>query len=273
MPDKPNGELHRFTGSWGSVEVHELGATVMSWRPGGSERIFVSSAARPASGQMWHGGIPVCAPWFGRPAGWAAPFKHGLVSRVPWRLVQASGSDDSVMLQLRTDGAATAHLAGAERFPADLAYTLTLRADARALALELTIASPSREALLEAVFHPYLRLAPTGARAVGLGGVAFHDYADGTDGVESDALGLAQHLDRVYDGSRTVTVSDAAGRLSLSSAGTRSMVIWNPGPGGGEVPGDEWRRFASVECGNIGARAVQIPAGGLHRQTMTLKLA
>jgi glucose-6-phosphate 1-epimerase len=50
-----------------SVEVLHYGATVISWKTGGVERLFVSSKAALDGSKPVRGGIPVVFPCFGAP--------------------------------------------------------------------------------------------------------------------------------------------------------------------------------------------------------------
>ncbi len=259
-------DLISLTGPWGSLAVNRRGATVSSWRPGGVERLFTSRDADPAQGRMWHGGIPLCAPWFGQgiAQGWAVPFSHGLVSRTRWDVVDFSEDASGAQVTLTTDATATAHLQGSERFPRDLSYRLDVTADADALTLALMIASPTADAVVDAVFHPYLATDAREETIDTLAGIAFHDYATGSDGVDADPVSAAGPVDRVYADARPVRLPHAG--LLLDGAGADTMVVWNPGPGGSQVA-DEWARFVCVEYGVL---ARPIPAGGMLSVALAL---
>ena len=257
-------------GDWGAVTVHPLGACVMSWQPDGLERLYVASDAEPAPGTMWHGGIPVCAPWFGVGQGdWQVPQTHGLVSRVAWELLVDEPTATGWYLLWRTDAAATAHLPGADHFPPDLSYTLGVTANAEELKLELGVTSPSTAISLDEAFHTYLA-AQQPTLVEGLIGLRYHDYATDIDGIDEAALNIDHYLDRVYRGAPDTTLSSGTGTLRLSSENAASTVVWNPGPGSGAVPGEQWRDFVCIEYGNVQNRAVTVPAGGTH--TLTLRL-
>jgi glucose-6-phosphate 1-epimerase len=267
MTTPDDTDLLLLDGDWGSLGVTRLGATVSSWRPRGVERLFTAGDATPALGRMWQGGIPVCAPWFGQAVGqgWAVPWSHGLVSRVRWDVVGVSDAAHEARVSLTTDAAATAHLPGADRFPLDLRYRLDIAADDRSLTMALTVASPTADAVIDAVFHPYLAADARGEAAEGLEGVAFHDYATGADGVDRSPVPLAGPIDRVYAGARPVVLPGA--ELRMDARGADTVVVWNPGPGTSKVPADEWADFACVE---YGALARPIPAGGELAIALTL---
>ncbi|MFT3887525.1 MAG: hypothetical protein QM713_05085 [Arachnia sp.] len=262
---RDDGDHLLLTGRWGSLAATPLGGTVTSWRPRGVPRLFTSRAARPALGEMWHGGVPLCTPWFGQAAGagWRVPWSHGLASRVRWDVTGAEGDDEGARLTMTTTGAATAGLPGADRYPADLTYLLDVRADARRLELRLTIGSPTEDTAVDAVFHPYFSADATAEEVHGLDGVAFHDYADDSDGVQAGPVRAAGPINRVYVGAPPVRLARSG--LRLDGDGCDTVVVWNPGPSSGQVPGDEWGSFACVEYGALG---VAIPAGGTHEVTL-----
>lgn len=53
-------------------------------------------------------------------------------------------------------------------------------------------------------------------------------------------------------------------RIRLDTAGSRSVVVWNPGQAGQTVPdiGPAWRRYLCVETANAGEDVVTLPPGG-----------
>lgn len=266
-------QTHQLSGAWGRGAITEAGACVLSWAPAGvGEVLFVSRGAEVVEGQMWHGGIPVCAPWFGQGQGdWAVPHTHGLVSRVPWRTVALEQADDAARARFAVDAADTAHLPGTARYPDDLTYRLDVTMGA-SLSLALTVESPTREISIDEAFHPYLAIDASRAVVAGLEGVGFRDFAvGGSAGSETEPVRLDRHVDRVYDAASPTVLADGGREVALSADGAASTVVWNPGPGGSV--GDEWARFACVEYGNVQGRAVTIPAGGSHTLTLKIEVA
>ncbi|HJE50769.1 MAG TPA: hypothetical protein K8V15_02105 [Tessaracoccus flavescens] len=264
-------QTHQLSGPWGSGAISELGGCVLSWAPEDhGELLFVSRDAELTEGDMWHGGIPVCAPWFGQGTGeWAVPHGHGLVSRVPWRTESLTLGDDAARVTLAVDGAATAHLPGADRYPADLTYRLDVEMG-EALNITLTIESPSHAVVVDHALHPYLKVRAREATVSGLDGVTFVDYAaDARANSEHEPVEVGRYLDRVYAAAPPTTLADDVISLSLAGSGTSSTVVWNPGPDG--AVGDEWGQFACVEYGNVQDHAVRIPAG--RRHSMTLRIS
>lgn len=271
MTTTVSGGLTTLAGRWGSLSVHELGATVTSWRPAGREVLFTASDAAPGAAPMWHGGIPLCTPWFGTgPGNWKVPFSHGLVSRVRWEVRSSLVDDERAHLVLVTDASATEHLPGADRFPPDLRYVLDVVADSSRLTLGLTILSPNRDAVVEVAMHPYLLTDAATATVAGLEGIPFRDYSDNSDGTDAEPFAVGRYVDRVYDAARPVTIASGSGSLRMAAQGAASMVVWNPGPVNTKVPGAEWSQFVCVEYGCVKANPVLIPAGGSHLLRLTI---
>lgn len=267
-----SSETVRLGGRWGVLEVHPLGATVTSWRPHGREVLFTATDARPGVSALWHGGIPVCAPWFGAgPGTWQVPFIHGLVSRVAWEIVSTACDDAAARVVLATDAGSLAHLPGADRFADDLSFSLDVVADERFLTLGLTVTSPARDATVEMAFHPYLRVDAPTAVLSGLEGVAFTDYADGSAGSDVEAVTVGRSIDRVYAAGSPTDLVSRDGALRLSATGAESVIVWNPGPGPSQVPEDDWLRFVCVEYGCVKEAATFIPAGGSHTLRLTIE--
>lgn len=258
---------HELHGAWGRGEVSEVGACVLSWAPAGrGEVLWMAREAQLRPGEMWHGGVAVCAPWFGVGRGeWPVPFPHGLVARVPWAMDLLEQSDDGGRAVFTVDSPALAHLPGSDRYPPDLAYRLDVRMARDRLTVALRVSSPTTATVVDLALHPYLSADARSATVEGLEGVAFRDFAEGAaDGVEDAPVAVGRHVDRVYGGAPSTMLRDSRGGLRLSADGAANVVVWNPGPGGRQVASGEWTEFVCVEYGRVQGDAVTIPAGGSH---------
>lgn len=257
----------------GALSAVDLGATVLSWSPaGGDDVLFLSRDALVGVGDEIHGGIPLCAPWFGQGrdgATVAAP--HGLVRWAPWRLVHQSPST----LVWEVTSAELAHLPGAADYPGDLRYRAEV-VMGQGLSLSLTVDSPSEEFVLDDALHCYFAVSDEAPVVIGgLEGEPYRDYDQG--GAEQPGAAEPVRVDgpvnRVYQRAGQLTITDAHRTISLATNGAASTILWNPGPDAGR-PGladDEWRRFVCVEVGNVQSGAVTVPAGGSH--TLGLEVA
>lgn len=254
----------------------DLGATVTGWKPrGGAEVLFLSGDALVGEGDEIHGGIPICAPWFGHGRDDVdVPRPHGLARWVPWRLVEQRSSEEATTLVWELAGPEVAHLPGARDYPSDISFTYEARF-ASTLTCTLTIGSPSTTFVLDEALHCYFSV--SGIQDViisGLEGHPYRDYPGGTSRQASDEeLRISGFTDRIYDGGGTVSIRDANRTLSLRSNGA-STVVWNPGPEGAHSltgwAADEWETMVCVEVGNVQRNAVRVPAGGSH--TLSLEI-
>lgn len=263
------------SGSWGSGAVSAFGATVTSWRPGGDEWLFVARDAKPGPGASEHAGIPLCAPWFGVGQGdWTPPHKHGLVRLVQWDVVDVVELDDEARVRLAVDAARFAGLPGADRYPADLVFSLDI-SFGRGLEYALTVLSPSEGFAMDHGLHPYFAVSDLSTVSVeGLEGIAFRDYAqDGASGVSDAPVRFGHHIDRVYDDAPALILRDGDRALRLNAEGAGSSIVWSPGvesgPATGGLAGDEWRRFVCVEYGNVQGQATLLKPGVPHTLRMT----
>ncbi len=249
----------------------DYGATLISWQPTGQrEVLFFSAAALVGMGDEIHGGIPVCAPWFGRGREQVqVPHSHGLVRWLPWRLLETY--DDG--WRWRITGADTAHLPGSEAYPPDLSYELQVKAGTQ-LEVTLTVSSPSVEFVLDQALHAYYRVRDiTDCQIRGLEGVRFRDDTGLGEGCEQHPVRVQAALDRVYAHSGPIELVDRDRRVCITADGASSVVVWNPGPHAGlaGMAEPEWREMVCIEVGNVQDQAVSVPAGDSH--TLTLRVA
>ncbi|MDO5091872.1 MAG: hypothetical protein Q4D79_00365 [Propionibacteriaceae bacterium] len=252
----------------------DLGATVLSWQPAGQDEVFfVSRAAQVGPGLELHGGVPVCAPWFGRGRpGIDVPHPHGLVRWLPWRLVSA-GHDELIW---EVTGDELTHIPGADRYPSDMIFQLRA-IFATQLRIELTVISPTTGFILDEALHAYFRVSDlTSCQLLGLELAVFRDFAaSGEPQVAGEPLRIRGRMDRVYASGGPVVLLDGERRVELLASGADSTVVWNPGPGpqlAGLAP-DEWRRMLCIEVGNVQDRAVWVPAGGSHRLGLLIRVS
>ncbi len=253
----------------------DLGATVIGWKPGGgSDVLFLSRDALVGEGDEIHGGIPICAPWFGHGRDDVeVPRPHGLVRWVPWRLVEERASDASTTLVWELTGAQTAHLPGASGYPSDIWFRYVAQF-AETLTCTLTVGSPSTPFVLDQIFHSYFSVSGVDDVTIsGLEGYRYRDYTDGATWHDSEGeLRITGHTDRIYDGTGVLSIRDATRVLTMRSTGASSTVVWNPGPEGAQSltgwAADEWNTMVCVEVGNVQHHAVTVPAGGSHTLTM-----
>ena len=244
-----------FSNAHCTAAALDRGATITSWHPHhGHEALFVNREANPDA--EFHGGIPVCAPWFawGREAE-HKPTKHGLVRWVDWQFQGATQRTEGTRAVWTLAAEDTAHIAGADEYPSDLTYRYEVTFG-RSLDVALTVVSPTEDCVVDDALHSYF-----------LVGAVQHARVEGvtvepiviTDQHDEIYLGAAQGPLRIVTPDRTITIT---------AHGAQDVVAWNPGEeyaaGLADFAGDEWARMLCVEVGNVREHAVTVPAGGEH---------
>ena len=272
--------LRTITNDAGDGAALDLGATVTSWRPAGqADMLFLTRDALVGEGDEVHGGIPLCAPWFGKgrdDVEVARP--HGLVRWVPWRLVSETATGDATTLVWELGADEVSHLPGASDYPDDIWFRHEVTFGAT-LEVALTIGSPSAEFVLDEAFHTYFAVSDVRDVVIdGLSPTRYRDYTDDATWKDStDRLRIEGHMDRIYEGAGDVTITDGDRVIGLSSQGAANTVVWNPGPEGAQSlqgwAGDEWTRMVCVEVGNVQHNAVTVPAGGSHTLSMQVTVS
>lgn len=251
-----------------SASATDRGATITSWHPQDAhEALFVTRDANEDA--EFHGGIPLCAPWFakGRP-GADVPRPHGLVRWVDWNFLGAKTMPGATRMTWELEQSEVAHLPGADAYPADLHYRYEATFGAR-LDVALTISSPTEPTIVDQAFHSYFlvnNVAQTRVR--GLAGTGFDELA--VPGAHDEI-----YFDALTDDGVDIILPDRI--ITVTGQGARDVVVWNPGveyaAGLADFAGDEWARMLCVEIGNVQHNAVAIPAGGSHTMAMTIRIA
>jgi glucose-6-phosphate 1-epimerase len=258
-----------------SALVSLYGGQVLSFQPAGAsdDVLFLSERAQYQWGKAIRGGVPVCWPWFGPdPEGKGRP-SHGLARTRLW-VVQATGT--------AAGGATQVSLS-----LTDTAETRALWPHAFSLRLDITIGTTLCLALstrntgtipftLTQALHSYFTVGDIARTTVKvLDGCRYMDKATGATGATKHQNGLvdfAGEVDRVYlNPPPSLVVMDGAGQrqIRIDTQGSRSAVVWNPGPeiaaGMADLDNEAYRRFVCVETTNAGDDMVTLGPGGEHQ--------
>ena len=251
------------------------GGNLVAWAPVGEEPvIWLSTQAKFAPGKSIRGGVPVCWPWFGAHATEKAFPGHGFARTVPWQLVEvADEANGATRVVLEMPASVMPE--------AQWAHACTLRMVFRiGRSLEMDLVTTNTGAtpfVLGEALHTYFQVGDVGRIAVtGLDGCGYFDKAGGgIDAVQSGAVGFAGEVDRVYKGteSECVIQDPALGRnIHVAKRGSRSTVVWNPGPEKaaqmGDLGDEGWRRMVCVESANALEDVVTVAPGAEHCMTV-----
>ncbi len=136
---------------------------------------------------------------------------------------------------------------------------------------------------LTQAFHNYFAVHDaTQVPVHGLAGLRYQDKLQGeTSHLQRGEFMLEQACDRIFlngtlPSQHRYSLIDAAWyrRIHVTTEGSRSVVVWNPGPNQArrmaDLPEGEWRNFLCVETANAGDDVILLAPGEQHRLRQTI---
>jgi glucose-6-phosphate 1-epimerase len=253
-----------------SCRAYAHGAHVVEWTPVGDHPgLWLSPLARLDSSSAIRGGVPIVFPWFGGGASGTMTPSHGFGRLSDWQLASIDRSADQVEAEFRLDSSQVSD----EEFP--YAYRASYVVSAgRRLELALTVSNDGDAAFTyEDALHAYLGVGDV--RRVTVEGLDGAEYADKVAGptdpmpLQSGPIRFESEVDRVYRSTGQVRVIDPVleRTLTIRKSGSRSTIVWNPGPiraaepKAADIGPDHWHEFVCVEGGNVAQDAVTLAPG------------
>lgn len=247
------------------------GAQVLQWAPVGQHPvIWLSGAARFASGKSIRGGIPLCWPWFGpHPTEPAFP-AHGFARTSPWEIVETQALADGatrIALRLTHTDATRALWPHASELECDITV-------AAALEIDLVTRNTGSESItIGEALHSYFEVSDV--RRIRIEGLEGCHYLDKVDGgrrrQQAGPITFVAETDRIYLDTVADCLIDDPGlarRIRIRKRGSRSTVVWNPwiekAERLGDLGEDGYLRMVCVESANAADDLVNIPPGGAH---------
>ncbi len=255
-----------------TAQIALHGGHVLSYQPAGQAPVlWVSSHSRYEPGTAIRGGIPVCWPWFADHPSDATKPAHGLARTATWEVVQAlTNAWGAGQLRLRLEPNAATRALWPFSFRLELVVTV-----GAVLEVELMAGNTGHEPFrCTAALHSYFAVRDaTQVRVRGLEGRRYIDKVDGgRTKVQEGAVTISGEVDRVYldsDGACAIEDPVAGRRIEIAKSGSRSTVVWNPGPEKArrmrDFGDEEYRETVCVETANVGEDIVTIAPGGEHR--------
>jgi glucose-6-phosphate 1-epimerase len=256
-----------------AVSLH--GGQLLSYIPHGFDDLLWVSPLSKRAPDAIRGGVPVCWPYFGRQGQPAEAPQHGFARNAEWTLTDS---------RIDSEGAATIELTLPERAGTPLRLKQTLHIG-RELQQSLTTRNTGAETVaFTQALHSYFHVGDAErVQASGLDGLTYVDKYDGDEHVQSGAWNLQDprdpgRSDRIYHrtGNRFALIDPVLGRrIDLTTSGSRSLVVWNPGASGiaaiGDAPADGWRRFVCLEAANAGEDTISLAPGQAHALQQTVR--
>ncbi len=210
---------------------------------------------------------------------------------MPWRVIDdatfADADADAVHLGLEPDWASLTpdQLRQCEAATGFRVHQLQLRQDivlTHRLRQTLTTTNQSTQAItLTQAFHSYFAVADPAQ--LELGGLIDLPYLDKLQNFkpcqQREAFRFETACDRIYynaPGSYTLKDTILKRTLSIDSAGSSSLVVWNPGTTAGaamvDVGADQSHRFFCVEVSNAAPDVVVVLPGSSHSLGQTIEV-
>ncbi|KAJ3575642.1 hypothetical protein NP233_g970 [Leucocoprinus birnbaumii] len=247
-----------------SVEVMHYGATVISWKTGGLERLFVSSKAALDGSKPVRGGIPVVFPCFGAPTHpqHLKLSQHGFARSEKWTL-DGIVMDNEAGVSVRFTLKPTNEIASKYEPKFDLAYVVTLAEHQLSTDLHVTNPPDSTQPLeFQALLHTYYRAPSASVRITPLQNIGYYDKTQATNEeraarrIESrEEVVINRFTDSVYeDAPGEYTVAWPDGKFSIKTKNFKDVVVWNPQEEGrkiGDMEDGGWERYVCVEPGHV----------------------
>ncbi|OYT91452.1 MAG: D-hexose-6-phosphate mutarotase [Burkholderiales bacterium PBB3] len=267
----------------GTALVSLHGGQLLSWVPAGQRDVFwLSPQAKPAPAAI-RGGVPVCWPWFGKQGLPQGAMQHGPVRNVTWNVVASEVTvNGGLLLSLELDrtapgGDAVDTYAKHLEVRLDIALGPELR-----MSLQTHNRGTAPFALTQAL-HTYFAVGEVEqVQLQGVEGLRYDSRVDGTRGnLQVGAFKLQNLCDNTYaqasqQSEHHYQLIDPSWQrqISLTTQGSQSTVVWNPGAEGAaamaDVPDAAWKDFLCVEAANAGADVVVLAPGAQHHLQQTL---
>ncbi|KAI3631398.1 hypothetical protein MIR68_010888 [Amoeboaphelidium protococcarum] len=246
-----------------SAEVLLYGATVLSWKVGGVEQLFLSKKAILDGSKAVRGGIPIVFPQFGP----GALPQHGFARNQTFKFISSSDGKDSTVsatFELQSNAATRA----VWDYEFTLRYTVTLTGSA--LKTVLHVINPvhvQKTFQFTSLLHTYFDLGQQlieQARVGGLSGCQYKDKVKNGQLLTQDQSDITfnQEVDRVYvDGGKrdSLTIhldkSSVEPHIIIQPFNFNDVVVWNPWADKAKAMSDfddqEYKRMVCVEVGTV----------------------
>ncbi len=269
IQDKHGFIMVDINNHYAKARISTYAGQLVSYKPHSEseELIFLSEKALYQTGKAIRGGVPVCWPWFGDdPLGLGRP-SHGFLRNQQWQVMASSiekeGATKLVLGCHSTDSSKAI-------WPYDFELTLEVTI-AQDLQLRLITKNIGQQDFtITQALHTYFNVSDIEQVVVtGLDGKKYLDKLEHFS--EQQQLGdvlVSQQIDRIFQGvDNDVYLFDKGfGRkVTLSSVGSSTTVIWNPWTASiTDLDNEHYRQFLCVETANAANDSIVISVGGQH---------
>ncbi|HDS1057035.1 D-hexose-6-phosphate mutarotase [Pseudomonas putida] len=283
-----HGELNcwRISSDRAELLIAQQGAQVLSYQQVGEPPLlWLSDQAIFRQGKSVRAGVPVCWPWFGNlqrnPQAVQAMYQgtpapaHGLARTRDWQLLGIEEVGETLRIEFELPEA-RGDLPG---WPHDVELKLVVEMGA-----DLTLSLTSRNmgntpVTISQALHSYFAVSDVRqARVEGVDGLGYIEtLANWEQRQQQGALMFAGETDRIYlNTPQTLSIVDPHWdrRITLTSSGSRSAVIWNPwterAKDLADMADDGWQRMLCIETANVWDDLVELKPG--HSSSLAVRI-
>ncbi|WP_070096134.1 D-hexose-6-phosphate mutarotase [Pseudomonas sp. NBRC 111139] len=283
-----HGELNcwRISSDRAELLIAQQGAQVLSYQQVGEPPLlWLSDQAIFRQGKSVRAGVPVCWPWFGNlqrnPQAVQAMYQgtpapaHGLARTRDWQLLGIEEVGETLRIEFELPEA-RGDLPG---WPHDVELKLVVEMGA-----DLTLSLTSRNmgntpVTISQALHSYFAVSDVRqARVEGVDGLGYIEtLANWEQRQQQGALMFAGETDRIYlNTPQTLSIVDPHWdrRITLTSSGSRSAVIWNPWTERAkelaDMADDGWQRMLCIETANVWDDLVELKPG--HSSSLAVRI-
>ncbi|MBA1204004.1 D-hexose-6-phosphate mutarotase [Pseudomonas capeferrum] len=279
VDNEQHGELNcwRITSDHAELLIAQQGAQILSYqRVGEPPLLWLSDQAIFRQGKSVRAGVPVCWPWFGNlkrnPESVQGMYKgeqapaHGLVRGRDWNLRGAEQVGANIQLEFELPEA-QGDLPGWAH-EVELKLLIELGEQLKVTLTSYNLGSDS--VTISQALHSYFAVSDVRqARVEGVEGLNYIEtLADWEQRTQNDALAFVGETDRIYlQTPEQLSIVDPHWnrRITLTSSGSRSAVIWNPWTERAkelsDMADDGWQRMLCIETANVWDDVVVLKPG------------
>ena len=217
-----------------------------------SPLLWLSPLVKFESGVPIRGGIPICAPWFGKHHNSAYP-NHGFARTSEWQLSHCEVlANQAIKITLSLRQSARTAALGYSDFEMSISFIL-----GQELALEFSMTNHSDTAIdCGWAWHSYFNV--NDIAAVAVTGLAGYQYIDAVQGEITNQLEHQQRfkgeVDRYFVNASAEQTIECAQPITLTGQNCNTVITWNPGAPLAEKMHDigaaNFDRFVCVERGS-----------------------
>jgi len=251
-----------------SVEILLFGATIISWKSGGEEKLWLSSGAKLDGSKAVRGGIPLVFPVFGKKDEVELP-QHGFARLSSWEFL---GTTSNSAATVQVDFGLSHHNISKEHqekwnYPFGLIYSVSL--SQTSIETKMLVRNEGVESFnFNILFHTYFRVPDaTNVNVVGLSGLQFQEKVQSAVTESDKHFTISGEVDRIYPKApRSVILeNDKRVLFHVESTNLEDVVVWNPGSSGTPQiadwqPKEGWKNMLCVETGSVAAWQTLEPA-------------